>query len=297
MFNTIPPNELLRNVQLSSLSNGIPKIQQALIRGSCDDLKSVAKRRELRTYMFSVGARAKVSQLTAAAGLVVSRNLFSNLDNKESQVNRTTISTSGGGGHVAINVGPFSAGGGNQSARTTTDVTRFRIVNRAWIELNLDSAITQAKVDVVCDDDCSSSKMMDDLFKMFFGQLKAEQIKIQQEGDRAWAVKADGTRLPISQIKVDEAVKSVLAQSGKFRDKSEFEYEGIKAKNENDKDVKLDLSIDFQKRGDEWVPTTFTAYIVDTAQLKRTINGFSANGDWVDIKYRDVSSAADVATF
>ncbi|KJC44104.1 hypothetical protein UB31_21235 [Bradyrhizobium sp. LTSP849] len=271
-FNTIPQIDLLRNVQLSSLGSGLPKVQTALVRGTCDDLRSIAKRRELRTYVFSVGARAKVNQLAAAAGLLVNQNLFSDLQNAESQVSKTTVSSESGGGHIAINVGPLSLGGGGQQAQTTTDVNRYRIVNRAWIDSNLAKAVTQAQIVAVCDDDCSSSKTMDDLFKMFFGQLQSEKIKIEQDGDRAWAVKADTTRLPINQIKLDEATKSILGQAGKYKDNSEFEYEGIKAKNENDKNIQLDSNVGFEQRGDAWVPTTFNAYVINTAQLQRNIS-------------------------
>jgi hypothetical protein len=136
--------------------------------------------------MFSVGARAKVNQLTAAAGLLVNQNLFSDLDNAESQVSKTTVSSEGGGSHIAVNVGPLRLGDSSQSAQTTTDVNRYRIVNRAWIDSNLAKGATQAQIIAVCDDDCSSSKIMDDLFKMFFGQLQAEKVKIEQEGDRIW---------------------------------------------------------------------------------------------------------------
>jgi hypothetical protein len=120
-----------------------------------------------------------------------------------------------------------------------------------------------------CDgDDCSSSKIMDQLFNIFFGEFKKERIRIEQKADKAWAIKEDGTRLPVSTIILDDVVKSVLNQAGKYKD-TEFNFEGISGKNDNQKEVKLDSDISFQRKGEQWVPTTFNAYVVNTDRFER----------------------------
>ncbi|MBR0842917.1 hypothetical protein JQ607_22170 [Bradyrhizobium liaoningense] len=272
VLNTVPKAELLRNVQLSSLGSISQPTEYGQIRAKCDDLRSIVKRRRLETYVFSSGARAKVNRLAAAANLLVTGNFLSDLKSNEKQINRSTVNSSTAGGQLTVSVGPGGAGYGQQDSTTTTDVEHLRIVNRTWIDNALERALTSAKVDLTCDeDDCSNSKLVDQLFKLFFAQFEREQISIIENQKGRVARTSKGLEMPIDKIKIDESVTAALNQDGKYKEKTQVGYDGLQVGDENDKALKQDSKVVFVKKGEEWVPTTFTAYVVNTANLQRNI--------------------------
>jgi hypothetical protein len=272
VLNTIPKAELLRNVQLSSLGSISQPSEYGQIRATCDDLRSIVKRRNLETYVFSGGARAKVSRLAAAANLLVTSNFFSDMKNDEKQINRSTVNSSTVGGQLTVSVGPGGAGYGQQDSKTTTDVEHLRIINRTWIDNALEQTLANAKIDLVCDeDDCSVSKVVDQLFKLFFGQFEKEQVTIVEGLKFRFARTSKGVELPIDKIKVDDSVTAALNQDGKYKEKTQVGYDGLQVGDDNDKALKQDSKVVFVRKGEEWVPTTFNAYVVNTANLQKSI--------------------------
>jgi hypothetical protein len=120
--------------------------------------------------------------------------------------------------------------------------------------------------------------MIEELFKLFFGQIEKQQIQIDTSNDTAWQAKYKAVSLPINKIVVDTDLKSALNQIAAQKEKSEGSYGGMTFKNENDTSITLNSDINFKKKGEEWVPTTLNAYVVNVLDVERNIN----------IKYRQI---------
>jgi hypothetical protein len=145
-INSIPQAALLKGVPLTAESAGTPASMNGWIDANCRDLKSIAQRQTLVALMFAVGAKAKVSQLTAIADSLLRSGFLSNLSEDESQVRKTTVSSTGGGSDIAVNVGPFGLGDSSSSATTTTDEQKYRIINRAWFDSNFEKAMNNVDI-------------------------------------------------------------------------------------------------------------------------------------------------------
>jgi hypothetical protein len=111
-IDTIPPVKILKGAPVASIDAGFPAEISGTINATCSDLRVIAERRQLTTLMFASGRKADVNQVTAAAGVLLNSKFVSDLKNAESQVKKTTISSSAGGSNLSFKAGPFGFGRG-----------------------------------------------------------------------------------------------------------------------------------------------------------------------------------------
>jgi len=103
------------------------------------------------------------------------------------------------------------------------------------------------------------------------GQVQKQQIKIDSSNVNRWEAVSNAVKLPINKITVNTDLKAALKQMATYKEGEEASYEGMKFKHENDGTITVDSDINFKKDGDEWVPTTLNAYVINVMDLERSI--------------------------
>jgi hypothetical protein len=68
---------------------------------------------------------------------------------------------------------------------------------------------------------------------------------------------------------VSDDLKTALNNILNMKDKSSGSYDGMKFENDNQKGITINSDITFKKNGEEWVPTTLHAFVVNQADLQR----------------------------
>ncbi|MDK1489395.1 hypothetical protein QN219_04905 [Sinorhizobium sp. 7-81] len=271
IINTIPLTDLLKGVPLTDVSSGFPKQLEGRVRATCFELAEIADSQRLTALMFIVGATAKVNKLAAAASTLVQSDLGAQLRNNETEVNRTTLTNKGKGAGIGVKLGGISIGGGSQQSQSTADTQHYRIINRTWLDSNIERATTGVLIDQICDSEVCKSDIVDQLFNHFFGHLEKERVIIQEQSADAWTAKYKMGGLSIQKITVSEELANTLKQAAEMNDKASGEYSGIKFTKEDADNLTAESGVTFKRSGDRWVPTSVDAYVVSLADLERSI--------------------------
>jgi hypothetical protein len=269
ILNTVPIASLLKGAPLTP-TGGVQGHQVGRLQGICSELRQVHDRQKIDALMYVVGATAKVSQLTAMGTSLLRSTLISDLKESQSQVDRRIVKAKKKGAGIAVKLGPISLGANENNAETSTNREHYRIINRTWLESSFERASTEIDVDQVCDGPCPS-ETFDKTFSHFFGALAAQQVSLDTTRSDMWIAKYKGVNMPVQTLTANEDVKAVLNAALTSEDKKEGSYQGVQFKKEDNVIWIANSDVGWTKKGEEWVPTTMNAYVVNVADLEKRL--------------------------
>lgn len=272
ILSTIPATSLLRNVPLTVLSGGSPAQRDGTLTATCPDLINISQRRKMTALMFAVGSQINMSRISAAAQTVLDAKFISNLKNDESQIKKSTVASTGGGGGFTLKIGPIGVGKQRQSTATTVSEENLRIVNRNWLDDAVRKRSSDIDISSTCDQPCDLQTLMKETTDLLLSDLQAQQIEIDSTAEDTWRAKSAAVDMSINKISVDDELKSVLNSAEKHIDSQEGEAKGYKFKKNNDDSITVNSDLSFKRKGDQWVPRTLNAYVVNTLDLERAIH-------------------------
>lgn len=274
LVNTLPSDVSLRGTKVTATGANLPASLRGNIRGTCAQLREIAELRSLQALMFVVGSPAAVSRLDASATSLLNTHLLDDLKNKESQVNRTIANAKSGSTGIGIKLGPVNLGESKSRASNSLEKQHYRIINREWLDQNIQNASTRINISQVCDQgsECNGQSITDFL-RSFYGRIEAQEITIEKIKDGVWRANFAGTDMEVQPVTISEELKTVLNATLEGKEDVDVTIAGYGAKKKGELVFQNGQDIGWKRQGNDWVPTTLNAIVVNVADIENRVTG------------------------
>lgn len=270
--NTIPPENFTHGSIVGLTNSGTPASVPTHARVTCAELASIVARKSIAVQFFTEGSKVTIDRFSMAAKSVLTADFFTDLQNEESRIDKSTVSTRSDGGGASINLGFFSVGGSKSSATTTKTRDVRRIVNRQWIEDKALEISTNITISEVCQStECGSTDIKATVMKFFFAAAEEGRFAINYDAERAIAQFKEMSDIEIGKLAIDESLKSELNSAFNSDNAESFEYAGFKIDKKNKTISDTKSKIEWSLKGDDWVPISIDAYLIDIESVQRNV--------------------------
>ncbi|OJX33638.1 MAG: hypothetical protein BGO86_15920 [Chryseobacterium sp. 36-9] len=180
--------------------------------------------------------------------------------------NKVKSSSSGGG--FGLSLGPLSIGGGSSSSVVSNEQKKKRFLNRTFVS----NVIYENKSEISLSADGDISKYSD-LVKVFVDKLFENKQKIEAHievvENNIIKVYTDQINYATLSLQHSEDILKAKPSIDK-NDKNEknVTYNGVVVGEKTDNSIKTSDDIEWQKKGEEFIPTKVDLYLFSESQLK-----------------------------
>lgn len=268
---TIPPKNLMNGQKLSGTTE-VNNKEILNVELKCDDHIKALEKSDLNAYFHMQGYAVSESSIYLKSIASNASDLFAEIENEESEEQSTVVKQKGSSGGFKLDIGPLKIGGGRSGATTSTEIKNSRIVDRDWLANQIEKRSVALNITEVCSNgNCDLGEVRDQLVKFVLDSAKVQQVTIKQAADGNRTMQAGILTAPVQNISLDQDLDTKLKSTTTMNTNEDGEFKGAKFKKKDDTTIEFENDVVFKLKGEDWVPTSFTAHVVDKRKLNDTI--------------------------
>ena len=270
---TVDPKTLLEGETIAQTAN-LNADAEYQLSDSCENLLDIARNKQLDVRLHAIAHQYATTSASAIGSVIASSKLKADIDNNESEIQQSVVSSSGKSSGFGIKLGPVSLGSSKTGFETTTDTKHYRVVNRDWVKSQAYDIATNLDVSIICPAAtvCDTDKNIDLLTEFVLGSLSQQKAEINELADGALHLSVGAIKKPIEIVNLSEELKTTLDQLLEKSSATEASIPingvPITVKKKDEFTLDIDGSSEWKKSGEDWVPTSFDAYVVDTNKFR-----------------------------
>lgn len=273
------------SVDLSTLNNKlIPTTalgaadQVISLKGTLEELSEFYKDRtdssKITGTLYSAGYTFDKSELTAKLEILMSSNRTANLLRDEklevSKTIETTTRKAAGG--LSINLGFVRFGGGAGSSTTTTTEKNStqRIMSGSFVSDLVRENASALQIDCVSSNSAECDQWIEKISDFFLREAPKISAELKEQADGSYQLgNKELGYATLGKLQADELIKTKNNLSTDMSAVSDSADNKAEVKHQNK--ITFDDDIEWEFKGDRWIPTKVDLYVVDTVRLKEAI--------------------------
>lgn len=275
------------SVDLSTLNNKlIPTTalgaadQVISLKGTLEELSEFYKDRtdssKITGTLYSAGYTFDKSELTAKLEILMSSNRTANLLRDEklevSKTIETTTRKAAGG--LSINLGFVRFGGGAGSSTTTTTEKNStqRIMSGSFVSDLVRENASALQIDCVSSNSAECDQWIEKISDFFLREAPKISAELKEQADGSYQLgNKELGYATLGKLQAEELIKTKNNLSTDMSTDVTVKVQDTEIKDKREDKITFDDDIEWEFKGDRWIPTKVDLYVVDTARLKETI--------------------------
>lgn len=267
---TINTGALLKGESMSAETN-LPKNISVLVQGSCNDLKRIGAYAKITVSLHVIGKSFTTSSFSAEVALHDAVQMELDADQDEEEVDEVTITSSSSGSGFGISVGPISFGSSSGGSSTNRSSQRYRAIDTEWTQRVVNRATTDIDIQEICDQSNCPENVNKSLMDFLNQFVDNQRARVSQQSDQSLQLTFDG--IPGSRnVNISEELRVKLNTLWERASSEEAEVDGVKVKRTDDNKLLVDGDTEWVRSGEQWIPTSFSALMLNETELTNQIN-------------------------
>lgn len=250
------------------------------LKGTIGELSEFYKDRgqssKITGTLYSAGYTFSKSELTAKLETLVSSDRTARLLRDEKlEVSKTIeTTTSKAAGKLSVNLGflSFGGGGGKSTTTTTEKNSTQRIMSGSFVSDLIRENASALNIHCISSDQTQCNQWIEKIGDFFLKEAQQIRAELNEQADGSYQLgNKELGYATLGKLQADELIKTKNNLSTDTSTDATVKVKDTELKDKREDKITFDDDIDWEFKGDRWIPTKVDLYVVDTARLKESI--------------------------
>ena len=267
------PSSLTSNIKLPATTD-IAERKTFDIGAKCSD---VANWKKLTNYGLKAAFVAnlnevKVDRSTVALSQALNNDLINKISRQEGAAGTYQIKGKLKKDGGSFNLGPVKFGGSKSKSKTVIKDTRKRWVTGDMLQNGIVDALSGLQVEEIVGSESTLdlSKTTEQLLSFVTSKSQLVEAQFKRTSEGQWEAVTDQFTATVSKAEIDSLIDSQQDTKLKAESDKDVSSGKQKAKTKDKFELGGKSNIKVEKKGEEWVPTSVSMYMVSESELRNS---------------------------